>query len=62
MVNYLESSLPFLIFVVLTVAFVFGGLVFYALRNKGDVCAELSIGKTALRFDAKDKRNTRRLR
>jgi Ni,Fe-hydrogenase I cytochrome b subunit len=62
MVNYLESGLPVFVFVVLTVAIIFGGLVFYALRNKGDVFAELSIGKTAFRFDAKDKRNTRRLR
>ena len=60
MVTYLESSLPFLAFVVLTVIIVFGGLVFYALRTKGDVFAELSHGKTAFRFDARDRRNTKK--
>jgi len=62
MITYITSSLPVFAFVILTVIIVFGGLVFYALRNKGDVFAELSIGKTAFRFDAKDKRSTRRLR
>ena len=62
MVTYIESSLPFLIIVVLTIIVVFGGLLFYALRIKGDVFAELSHGKTAFRFDARDKRNSRRLR
>ncbi len=60
MVTYLESSLPFLALVVLTVIIVFGGLVFYALRTKGDVFAELSHGKTAFRFDARDRRNTKK--
>ena len=62
MITYITSSLPVFAFVILTVIIVFGGLVFYALRNKGDVFAELSIGKTAFRFDAKDKRSIRRLR
>jgi hypothetical protein len=61
MINYLESSLPFLVFVLLTIIIVFGGLVFYALRIKGDVFAELSHGKTVFRFDARDRRNTKRL-
>ncbi len=60
MINYLESSLPFIAFVVLTIILVFGGLVFYALRIKGDVFAELSHGKTTLKFDAKDRRNTKK--
>jgi|GEM_PF-3353765 uncharacterized membrane protein YobD (UPF0266 family) len=34
----------------------FGVLVYYALRTKGDVIAELSHGKTSLRIAAKDKR------
>jgi hypothetical protein len=61
MITYLTSSLPALAFVVLTIILVFGGLVFYALRTKGDVFAELSHGKTAFRFDARDRRNTKRL-
>jgi hypothetical protein len=61
MITYLESSLPFLAFVLLTIIIVFGGLVFYALRIKGDVFAELSHGKTAFRFDARDRRNRKRL-
>lgn len=61
MISYITSSLPVFAFVILTVIIVFGGLVLYALRIKGDVFAELLIGKTAFRFDAKDKRNTSRL-
>lgn len=52
MFTYLVSSLPVLAFVALTIIIVFGGLVFYALRTKGDVFAELLFGKTAFRFDA----------
>jgi hypothetical protein len=62
MITYLASSLPVFAFVVLTIILVFGGLVFYALRTKGDVFAELLFGKTTFRFDAKDRRNTRKLR
>jgi hypothetical protein len=62
MINYIASSLPVVAFVALTIVLVFAGLVFYALRIKGDVFAELSHGKTTLRFDARDRRNTTRLR
>jgi Ni,Fe-hydrogenase I cytochrome b subunit len=61
MITYLTSGLPVFAVVVLTIIIVFGGLVFYALRTKGDVFAELSHGKTAFRFDARDRRNTKRL-
>jgi hypothetical protein len=61
MITYLTSSLPVIAVVVLTIILVFGGLVFYALRTKGDVFAELSHGKTAFRFDARDRRNVKRL-
>jgi hypothetical protein len=60
MITYFTSSLPVLALLILTIIIVFGGLVFYALRTKGDVFAELSHGKTAFRFDARDKRNTKR--
>jgi hypothetical protein len=63
MITYLASSLPvFAGAVVIIIIVVFGGLVFYALRTKGDVFAELLFGKTAFRFDARDRRNTKRLR
>ena len=61
MVTYLESSLPVFAFVALTIVLVFGGLVFYALRIKSDVSAEMSHGKTTFRFDARGRRNTKRL-
>ena len=61
MINYIASGLPFVALVTLIIFLVFAGLVFYALRIKGDVFAELSHGKTTLRFDARDRRNMRRL-
>jgi hypothetical protein len=61
MFTHLASGLPVVAFVALTIIIVFGGLVFYALRIKGDVFAELSHGKTTFRFDARDRRNTKRL-
>jgi hypothetical protein len=48
MFDYLASSIPVLVVVALTIIIVFGGLVFYALRIKGDVFAELSHGKTSV--------------
>jgi hypothetical protein len=60
MVAYIESSLPLIVFAALTIIIVFGGLVFYALRIKGDVFAELSHGKTTFKFDAKDRRNPKK--
>jgi hypothetical protein len=59
MVTYLTSGLPAFAFVALAIIAVGGGLVFYALRIKGDVHAEFSHGKTTLRIDARDRRNTR---
>jgi hypothetical protein len=59
MITYFTSSLPVLALLILIIILVFGGLVFYALHTKGDVFAELSHGKTAFRFDARDRRNTK---
>jgi Ni,Fe-hydrogenase I cytochrome b subunit len=61
MINYIASSVPVVAIVLLIIVLVFAGLVFYALRIKGDVFAELSHGKTILRFDARDRRNLKRL-
>ena len=61
MITYLASSLPVLVLVTLTFAIAFGGIVVYALHIKGEVHAEFSHGKTVLRIDARDKRNTKRL-
>jgi hypothetical protein len=55
MMAYLTSGIPLIAFVALVVVIVSGGLIFYALRNKGDVFAELSHGKTVFRIDAKDR-------
>ncbi len=41
--------------VLLIIIFVAAGLVFYALRNKGDVRAEFSHGSTRFRLEAKDR-------
>jgi hypothetical protein len=57
MIGSLASSLPAFTLVVLTVIIVVGILIFYALRTKGDVFAELSHGKTTIRIDARDRRN-----
>jgi uncharacterized membrane protein YobD (UPF0266 family) len=57
----LVSGLPALALVVLTIVIVFGILIFYALRVKGDVFAELSHGKTTLRIDARDRQRRKRL-
>ena len=61
MIASLASSLPALALVVLTFVVVGGILIFYALRTKGDVFAELSHGKTTLRINARDRRNRRKL-
>ncbi len=60
MITYLASGLPVFALIALSIVIVFGGLVFYALRSKGDVVAELSHGKTSLKIDARDRRNTKR--
>jgi hypothetical protein len=52
---------PSFAFVVLTIVAVGAFLIFYALRNKGDVFAELTHGKTTLRIDARDRKTRRRL-
>ena len=61
MIASLASSLPALALVVLTFVVVGGILIFYALRTKVDVFAELSHGKTTLRINARDRRNRRKL-
>jgi hypothetical protein len=61
MVTYFASGLPVFAFVAMTVVIVGGGLIFYALRIKGDVHAEFSHGKTVLRIDARGRRSTKRL-
>ena len=61
MVAYLTSGIPVIAFVALVIAAIGGGLIFYALRNKGDVFAELSHGKTTFRIDARDRRNSKKL-
>ena len=58
MISSILSGLPFVAFFAFGVVIIFALLVFYALRNKGDVFAELTHGKTSLRFDARDKRET----
>jgi hypothetical protein len=60
MITYLASGLPVFAIIALTIVIVGGGLVFYALHIKGDVFAELSHGKTSLKIDARDRRNTKR--
>jgi hypothetical protein len=60
MVSYLTSGLPFVALAALVIVVLCAGLIFYALRNKGDVFAELTHGKTTLRIDARDRRNTKR--
>lgn len=57
----LAFSLPALALIVVTFVLVAGVLILYALRNKGDVFAELSHGKTTLRIDAKDRRTETKL-
>lgn len=42
------------------VVLIFGGLVWYALRVKGDVRAVLSHGKTVLELEAKERNSTRK--
>jgi hypothetical protein len=63
MIAYLTSGIPVIavLALVIVIVAVIGGLIFYALRNKGDVFAELSHGKTTFRIDARDRRNTKRL-
>ncbi len=51
------SSLPSNIAMyVLSALLVFGGLVWYALRTKGDVRAVLSYGKTVIELEAKERK------
>ena len=60
MIASLVSSLSAFEQVALAFVVIGGILVFYALRIKGDVSAELSHGKTTLKIDAKDRRGRRR--
>lgn len=50
------SALPAAFWIALVVmVIVLEGLVFYALRRKGDVSAEISHGATTIRLEAKDR-------
>ena len=51
------AALSLLIAVVVVV---FGGLIFYALRYKGDVSAEVSHGMTSFKLQAKERPQRRR--
>jgi hypothetical protein len=61
MIASLISGLPVLALFALAFVVVSGILIFYALRIKGDVSAELSHGKTTLRINARDRRGSRRI-
>jgi hypothetical protein len=55
------SSFPGSIAVYFVTAFlIFGGLVWYALRVKGDVRAVFSHGKTVLELEAKERQSRRK--
>lgn len=57
MTNFVTSGLPIMGFVLLIAVLVCGGLIFYALRCKGDVFAELSHGKTSFKINARDRQS-----
>jgi hypothetical protein len=54
MIAFIASGLQALALVVLPIVVVGAFLIFYALRNKGDVFAELSHGKTTLRIPGRN--------
>lgn len=56
-VSILPGNLTLL---VITVLFVTGGLVWYALRTKGDVRAEVSHGRTVFKLEAKERNSDRK--
>ncbi len=56
------STSAILMAVVGVIILVWAGLVLYALRNKGDVRAELSHGSTSFRLEATDRRGGTRKR
>lgn len=56
MMASLFSAFPELAAAAIVFVIVVGMLICYALRIKGDVFAELSLGKTSFRIDARDKR------
>jgi len=58
--SFVLSAVPWNVFVFLAICLlVVGGLVWYALRTKGDVRAVFSHGKTLFELEAKE-RNIRR--
>jgi hypothetical protein len=58
--NDLLSSIPVgLWFMVAVLILVCGGLVFYALRSKGDVLAEMTHGATSFKLQAKERPRTK---
>jgi hypothetical protein len=55
------SAMPLNIAIILAfLVLIFGGLVWYALRVKGDVRAVFSHGKTVLELEAKERNSTRK--
>ena len=58
--NFSPLHSPPIVFVVPFAIVVFGILIFYALRCKGDVRAEFSHGSTMFKLEAKAKKNGRR--
>ncbi len=59
MISSFGSGLPVLGWAFIVIVIVCGILVWYALRSKGDVFAEVSHGKTTFRINAKDKRSSK---
>jgi len=59
MMTSLLSTLPAFAVAAALVVIVAGILIWYALRSKGDVFAELTLGKTTFKIDARDRRRTR---
>jgi len=48
------------VFFAIVLLFVVGGLVWYALRTKGDVRAEVCHGRTVFKLEAKERKSGRR--
>jgi FtsH-binding integral membrane protein len=55
-VSIVPNNIAFLFGIILLVA---GGLVWYALRTKGDVRAEVSHGRTVFKLEAKERKSDR---
>jgi hypothetical protein len=58
----LISAIPSALWILIaTVVIVFGIVVLYALRIKGDVCTELTHGKTSFKLEAKERPESKKL-